>query len=137
MRIPTRGDYRPPITDEYVLDRHLLRRYLSSADVYVFPSRNEGFPMAPVEALACGVPVVSADARIQDIFVEGEGIRGGHSSTRRRPRVAAALSRVLHDEALRHKLGRRARRRAETSFDPESVGHQLRDFLDARGAHRR
>lgn len=124
--------------DEYVLDRQLLRRYLSSADVYVFPSRNEGFPMAPVEAMACGLPVVSAEVSgIRDIFVEGEGSGGLIVPPEDGPAIAAALSRVLHDETLRHQLGRRARRRAETSFDPESVGRQLRDFLDARGAHRR
>jgi glycosyltransferase involved in cell wall biosynthesis len=94
--------------------------------------------MAPVEAMACGLPVVSADVSgIRDIFVEGEGSGGLMVPPEDGPAVAAALSRVLHDDALRHRLGRRARRRAETSFDPESVGHQLRDFLEARGAHRR
>ena len=124
--------------DEYVLDRQLLRRYLSAADVYAFPSRNEGFPMAPVEAMACGLPVVSADVPgIRDIFAEGEGSGGVIVPSEDGPAVAAELRRVLHDENLRDRLGNRARRRAETSFGPESVGRQLIDFFDARGARGR
>ncbi|MDQ3714848.1 MAG: glycosyltransferase family 4 protein, partial [Actinomycetota bacterium] len=38
--------------DSYVNDRSRLRPYLDAADVYVFPSRHEGFAVAPVEAMA-------------------------------------------------------------------------------------
>jgi len=45
--------------DYYIRDRSLMRTWLSAADVYVMASRHEGFPVAPLEGMACGLPVVA------------------------------------------------------------------------------
>jgi len=39
-----------------------LRQVMSSADIFFYPSRHEGFPLMPLESLACGCPVVTSDA---------------------------------------------------------------------------
>ncbi len=44
------------------LPRSAVARFLSSLDVFVFPSWNEGFGFPPLEAMACGVPVLASDA---------------------------------------------------------------------------
>jgi starch synthase len=127
--------------DRWVSDRAEVRRLLQAADVYAFPSRHEGFPVAPVEAMACGLPLVAADAYgIPDILERGE-LDGGVVVPRQDAQaLAAALGRLVDDEALRLELGRRARERVERSFSLEAVGAELGAVL-ARGrtgaGHRR
>lgn len=114
--------------DEYVLDRERLRRLLAAADAYAFPSRHEGFPVALVEALASGLPVVAADAPgVPDIL--GSDPTCGHMVPRG---DAAAFARALGslvDDPQRAAMGRGARRRAEEAFALDAVGRQLRSFL--------
>jgi glycosyltransferase involved in cell wall biosynthesis len=119
--------------DEYVLDRQRIRAYLSAADVYVFPSRREGFPVAPLEAMACGLPVVATTASgIPDIFPAGEGSGALLVPPDEPEALANALGRLLDDVPLRRTLAQRARRRVNGPFPLNVVGGQLRQFLETR-----
>jgi starch synthase len=116
--------------NEYVRDRTAIRRYLWAADVYTLPSRHEGFPVAPIEAMACGLPVVAADAPgVPDIFEKGEASGGLVVPRGDATALALALGRVLDDRAWGCELGKRARYRAEECFSLEAIGKQLHDFL--------
>lgn len=121
--------------DEYVNDREALRHHLLAADAYAFPSRNEGFPVAPIEAMACGLPVVAADAPgITDILGEGEDAVGTIVPVGNADAFARALGHLLDDPDRSADLGSRARQRVEERFSLESVGRELRTFLTGRGA---
>ncbi len=115
-------------------DPHELRTYLGAADVYVIPSRHEGFAVAPIEAMACGLPVVASDAGGM-IDIVGSGAEGAGIVVRREDPVAlaAALHELLADEARSESLGRVARRRAVDEFSLEVAGAALRSFLLADG----
>jgi glycosyltransferase involved in cell wall biosynthesis len=69
-------------------------RYLPFADVLVLPSRNEGLPLAVLEALRAGTPVVAAD--IPEIAEALDGGRCGHLFP---TDDAPALARALRDAA--------------------------------------
>lgn len=115
---------------EFLQDRLALREYLSAGDVYAFPSRHEGFPVAPIEAMACGLPIVAADARgVIDILDGGEA-SGGVMVPREDPvAFARALRRFVEDEQWCREMGERARRNVLGRYSTEVVGEQLRAVL--------
>lgn len=116
--------------NQWVHDRGLIQRYLSSADIYVFPSRSDASPVALVEAMACGLPVVASDVRgIPDLLPQGEQSGGLLVPPGDVNALTRGVSRLLDDRALAHELGRRARRNAEMSFSMEAIGTQLSSFL--------
>jgi glycosyltransferase involved in cell wall biosynthesis len=126
-RMPVRG-----LTwiDQFIHNPDIIRRYLTAADVYAFPSRYEGFPVALIEAMACGLPVVATEIDgVMDILAGGESdggilVPGGDPAS-----LALALSRFLKDESWRHSVGISARRRVEMRCSYEIVGEQLHSFL--------
>jgi starch synthase len=119
----------------YVNDRAEMRRELGAADAYVLASRHEGFPVAPLEALACGLPVVTAAAPgIGDIFPDGEADGGLVVPTGDAPALRAALDRVLFEPGLRDRLAARARPRAAAFASLDAVGASLARFMRTRAA---
>jgi glycosyltransferase involved in cell wall biosynthesis len=121
--------------DFWVRDRELIWQYLSAADISVLSSRREGFPVAVVEAMACGLPVVATNVSgVADAL--GDDLAGIVVPREDAAALAKALGRLLDDEPLRRDLGERARRRAEREFSLQTVGCRLRAFMEQRGAFR-
>jgi glycosyltransferase involved in cell wall biosynthesis len=94
---------------------------LSTASVYVLPSRQEGFPVAVMEAMAYGLPTAAFDCApgirelIEDEVAGGLVVTAGNVSG-----LAAALERLMKDRDLRVRLGE-AGRQAVQRFSPESI----------------
>jgi starch synthase len=118
---------------DYVLEKAVIRRYLSAADVYVLPSRHEGFPVAPLEAMACGLPVVAASAPgVADILGPDHAFGGVVVPVDDSVALARSLTELLDDQALSRMLGKRARVRVEQAFSIQTIGDQLVDVIATR-----
>jgi len=114
-----------------------LPRLYGCADVFAMCCRSrwggleqEGFGIVFVEAAACGVPqVAGASGGAGEAVVDGEtGYVVRHPEDP--DAVAVALARLLDDDGLRHTLGARARRRAETELTYDALAGRLRAALD-------
>ncbi|MDH3285411.1 MAG: glycosyltransferase, partial [Acidobacteriota bacterium] len=145
-----RGRQRPQLLD--LIDRWDLRRtvrllggrrqgevleFYRSAHAYVLPSivggdgNKEGLPVSIVEALACGLPVVSTPiAGIPEVVTHGTNgllVPPGDAAA-----LADALQRIITDRATYDRLRNNARRTVEKSFDTGQTSKDLHElFLGA------
>jgi glycosyltransferase involved in cell wall biosynthesis len=98
--------------------REQVRALLQDADILLLPSRQEGLPMAILEAMAGGVAVVSTPVgAIPDAIVDGETgllVPPGEVAA-----LAGAVHRLLGDPGLRQRLADNARARFEAMFTIE------------------
>lgn len=93
------------------LGRDCVRRRLRDAAVLAMPSRSEGMPLALLEALACGVPVVATGVGgVPEVLTDGTGLLVPPEVPEA---MADALARVLQDPDLAERLGQAGRQRAQ------------------------
>jgi type III pantothenate kinase len=117
------------------VERSELPALLRSADVVVCAPWYEPFGIVPLEAMACGVPVVaSAVGGMIDTVVDG--VTGVHVAPRDPERLASALRPLLDDPGLRATLGEAGVRRARRLYDWGRVATATLDVY-ARQVRRR
>jgi glycosyltransferase involved in cell wall biosynthesis len=90
--------------------------WLKAADAFTLPSHVDPLPLAIMEAMAYGLPVVSCAVTGIPEMVEHE--KTGLLVSPRDPQpLAAAMERMIRDEEFRRECGHRGRRRCEQRFD--------------------
>lgn len=108
--------------------RHELRRYYCAADVFVTTPWYEPFGITPLEAMACGAPVVgSAVGGIQ--YTVMQGVTGYLVPAHDPPALAERLAALQANPALARALGRAGIRRARSMFTWDRVATQLAAVL--------
>src|SRR5215211_1969839 len=121
----------------YTTDRAIVRRQLAASDVFVFPSRHEGFAVAPMEAMAFARAAVACDAPgVADLLRRGERAGGIVVRCKKAVELARALGRLLDDREQAWRLGEAARRRIEEHYSPEAIGEGLLKALHGAAPER-
>ena len=101
-----------------------VRRRMREATIFIFPSLyREGFGMPPVEAMACGTPVVATRAGAVSETVT-DGVTGYLVDRGDVGALADRLDRLLSDEGLRARMGTAAREDAIRRFSWTAVARQ-------------
>jgi glycosyltransferase involved in cell wall biosynthesis len=104
------------------VDEPTLSALYESASVLAFPSLYEGFGLPLLEAMSRGVPAVVGAAGSLPELADGAAITANPDDVNA---IAAALERLLSDEALRKKLGDHGKRRAATFTWARAAGQAL------------
>ncbi len=93
-------------------------------DVFVAPSRNEGFGLTPLEAMACGVPCVTSDAgsyrEMIDDGVNGLVVPAGDGAA-----LKTALARMIDDTAFRIDAAKQVSAHVAAGFSLETEAERL------------
>jgi D-inositol-3-phosphate glycosyltransferase len=111
------------------VDHDELAPLIRSADVAVSVPWYEPFGIAPVEAMACGVPVIaSAVGGHLDTVVDG--VTGVHVPARRSESVVRALRLLIEDGSLRFALGAAAAERARDHYGWTRIAAETEGVYD-------
>ena len=104
---------------------------MAAADIFTLPSHFEGLPMSVIEAMLCGLPVVSTTIRgPREQVVAGETgllVAPGNAAA-----LATALGRLVQDATLRERMGAAGRARALARYTQAAVMARVTALLTGR-----
>ena len=104
-----------------------VAKYLNAADIFVLPTRGEGCCNAIVEALSCGLPVISSNLPFNDdILNEGNSIRIDVENVNQ---LRESILKLHHDPLLRSELAKGAAESAR-EFGIETRARRILNFME-------
>lgn len=98
--------------------------FYQAADIFVFPSRREGLPVAVMEAMASGLPVVCTKIRGSADLVK-ENVSGLYMDCDDPATAVRAIQYLLDNPGLRHAMGEEGRK-AAAQFDLPAILSEVR-----------
>ncbi len=121
------------------IDRRSMPRYLHSADIFIRPSRTEGFGISFVEAMAAGLPVIATqEGGIADFLFDAkrnpEAPTTGWAVDKDSPeQIAEAVQDILAHPENVQKVRARALALVNQKYDWDLIAKQMRDIFARMG----
>lgn len=111
------------------VDHETIVGLYAESTIAVVPSLYEGFGLPAVEAMACGIPLVSSDGGALGEVVGDGGtvVPAGNVGA-----LTQAIDALLSDSAARDEWGQRARARVEAHFSWDICAQRLVDYYHQR-----
>lgn len=107
-----------------------LAALLAASDIFMIPSGNESFGLSALEAMACGVPVISSDVGgLPEVNVHGE--TGYVVPMGDIEMLAQRIRELLENEPLRQQMGEASLVRATTLFSIENLIPRYEDLYES------
>jgi glycosyltransferase involved in cell wall biosynthesis len=107
-----------------------IREFLSTVDIFVLPSRSEGFSNASIEAMAASLPVVATDVGGNAEAVKN-GVSGFIVPSENVSALSAAILRLLSDPSKAKEMGDAGRRIVVEKFTIDAMMHQITDVYSS------
>ena len=100
-----------------------IQHVYAQTHVAVLPSYREGLPKSLIEAMACGLPIITTDAiGCGDIVHDGNGIKVPVQNV---VALEKAFEKCFFDKKLCEKMGRQGRKESETVYASDVVNRQI------------
>lgn len=109
-----------------------VTKFLAAADVFVLPSRWEGLPIALLEAMSAGLPIIATQVEGVDQTVE-HGVHGLIVPTESPDTLAKAILQLCRDPEMRRRMGEAARRRVLESYTTDRMCEQYLALMQQLG----
>jgi len=109
------------------VDPETLAALQAGAELFVFPSRQEGFGLPVLEAMAQGTAVITSAGTATEEVVGNAGVVVDPADV---DALREAMNRLLGDDEERRRLGEAGRQRAETVFTWEQTASALQKAYD-------
>lgn len=110
-------------------------RVLVASDIFALASLHEGYPIAVMEAMVAGLPIVSTDAGGVPEAVQN-GVEGFVVPSQRPDELAAALIKVITDPDLRRRMSEASLRRGQT-YDIRTAIERTQQIYEELAARHR
>ena len=117
----------------WIEHKTMLSELSSDVDVVVHPSLYEACPIAVLEAMSLGKPVIVSDLPWSHEFVK-DGVTGIRSRLDESS-IFSQMKSLREDEELRSRLGTNARAFARANFHPEIIARAYLSLFDKMSGH--
>jgi glycosyltransferase involved in cell wall biosynthesis len=101
------------ITGASITEEELVKE-INQSKIMLALSRNEPFGLLPIEAMACGVPVIAvSEGGLKESVIDGVT---GYLIKRDKSKLKKQIGLLLNNDGLRNKLGKNSRNRVLSKF---------------------